>query len=247
MRMMDTHYNCLYNIVKDIALDKVLSPLLIFKGGTSLMFFYDLPRFSLNLEFTLVDRKQELLVFKRLLKIVSMYGTICEKVIGLFGAKVVLEYGEEGWPLEVEISNQYWREETDLLCLDGFSQNVMSLSDIYTHKLIALGEGSNVTGKEIFDIWFLGEKFIIPNGDIVMKWVGRSLAEQLSLDISILAKLTNDQLISSLEPLLLPEKAKWASTSLLPMAISSLQCRLSAEKLKKRFRRGISLGVKYSE
>lgn len=247
MRMMDTHYSYLYNILKDIALDKELSPLLILKGGTSLMFFYELPRFSLDLEFTLVDRKQEQLVFKRLLKIVSMYGTICEKVIGLFGAKVVLEYGEEGWPLEVEISNQYWREETDLLCLDGFSLNVMSLSDIYTHKLIALGKGDNVAGKEIFDIWFLGEKNHMPNGDIVMKWVGCNLVEQLSLDISILEKLTNDQLMSSLEPLLLPEKAKWANTSLLPEAIASLQKRVGAEKLKKRFRRGISLGVKYSE
>lgn len=247
MRMMDTHYSYLYNILKDIALDKELSPLLILKGGTSLMFFYELPRFSLDLEFTLVDRKQEQLVFKRLLKIACKYGTICEKILGPFGAKVVLEYGKESRTLEIEISNQYWREETDLLCLDGFSLNVMSLSDIYSHKLIALGEGDNVAGKEIFDIWFLGEKYIMPNGDIVMKWVGRNLVEQLSLDISILEKLTNDQLMSSLEPLLLPEKAKWANTSLLPEAIASLQMRVGAEKLKKRFRRGISLGVKYSE
>lgn len=84
-----------------------------------------------------------------------------------------------------------------MLCLDGFSLNVMSLSDIYTHKLIALGKGDNIAGKEIFDIWFLGEKYIIPNGDIVMKWVGRSLVEQLSLGNSILEKLTNDKLMSS--------------------------------------------------
>lgn len=54
----------------------------------------------------LIGLKYEL----NLLKIASNYGTICEKVIGPFGAKVVLEYGEEGWPLEVEISNQYWGE-----------------------------------------------------------------------------------------------------------------------------------------
>ena len=182
-----------------------------------------------------------------LLKIASNYGTICEKVIGPFGAKVVLEYGEGSWNLEIKVSSHYWGEEADLLCLDGFSLNVMSLSDIYTHKLIALGKGDNVAGKEIFDIWFLGEKYIIPKGDIVMKWVGRSLVEQLSLDISILEKLTNDQFISSLELLLLQEKEKWANTSLLPEAIASLQMRVGAEKLKKRFRRSFSLGVKYSE
>lgn len=167
----------------------------------------------------LIGLKYEL----NLLKIASNYGTICEKVIGPFGAKVVLEYGEGSWNLEIKVSSYYWGEEADLLRLDGFSLNVMSLSDIYTHKLIALGEGNNVTGKEIFDIWFLGDKFIIPNADIVMKRVGRSLAEQLSLDISILEKLTNDQFISSLELLLLQEKEKWASTSLLPEAIASLQ------------------------
>lgn len=160
---------------------------------------------------------------------------------------MVLEYGEGSWKLEIKVSNHYWGEETDLLCLDGFSLNVMSLSDIYTHKLIVLGKGDNIAGKEIFDIWFLGEKYIIPNGDIVMKWVGRNLAEQLTLGISIFEKLTNDQLISSIEPLLLPEKAKWASTSLLPEAIASFQKLVFAEKLKKRFRRSFSLGVKYSE
>lgn len=43
---INKHKFFLFQILKEIYEDKELSGILGFKGGTALMFFYDLPRFS---------------------------------------------------------------------------------------------------------------------------------------------------------------------------------------------------------
>jgi hypothetical protein len=43
---INKHKFLMLRILKDIFTDTRLAPLLAFKGGTSLMFFYGLPRFS---------------------------------------------------------------------------------------------------------------------------------------------------------------------------------------------------------
>jgi predicted nucleotidyltransferase component of viral defense system len=53
------HRYFLVQILKDIYSDRELANLLGFKGGTALMFFYDLPRFSVDLDFNLLDIEQQ--------------------------------------------------------------------------------------------------------------------------------------------------------------------------------------------
>lgn len=241
MTEISTHYTYLYNILRDVALDKELSPSLLFKGGTSLMFFHDLPRFSVDLDFTLIDKEREQFVYDRLLDITSKYGEIVDNNLGFFGPKVVLSYGRGAWNLKIEVSNRYWGERPDILTLDGFSLNVMSLSDMYAHKLIALEERTGVATRDIFDICFFEEKEVSPNEEIIMKRKGRSLLEQLTVDIEILEKFPNNRILSSLAPLLTPDSVKWARTHLLSETISSLQRRISAEEVKLRFGKKISI------
>ena len=57
-------------ILKDVYTDAILSSLLAFKGGTSLMFFYGLPRFSTDLDFNILDRTREKEAFDRVLGII---------------------------------------------------------------------------------------------------------------------------------------------------------------------------------
>ena len=49
------HKNILVRIVKDIYTDNTLGPLLGFKGGTAAMLLYELDRFSVDLDFDLLD------------------------------------------------------------------------------------------------------------------------------------------------------------------------------------------------
>ncbi len=58
------HRNILLMILKDTCSDTTLSSYLGFKGETVLYLFYNLPRFSLDLNFDLLDEKKEY-VFKK--------------------------------------------------------------------------------------------------------------------------------------------------------------------------------------
>ena len=49
-----------------------------FKGGTAAFMFYNLPRFSVDLDFDLLDETQEYNVFNKIEKIVKHYGKIKE-------------------------------------------------------------------------------------------------------------------------------------------------------------------------
>lgn len=52
----------------------LLSSVLAFKGGTATMFFHNLPRFSTDLDFNLLDAEKETEVYDRVRKIVLKYG-----------------------------------------------------------------------------------------------------------------------------------------------------------------------------
>lgn len=239
MTDLSIHYTYLYKILQDIAEDHSIAPHLIFKGGTALMLFYDLPRFSVDLDFTLIDKETENLVYDRLVEIAQMYGKIEDCNLGFYGPKVVLDYGPGTWKLKMEVSNRYWGEEPDLLTLDGFSLNVMKPSDMYAHKLIALSEREGVANRDIFDIFFFEEHNVIPNEEIISKRKGISLSEQITTDISILEKYPQNRILSSLAPLLSPEKAKWVKANLLRETINYLNRRIQIERLKERFQEDI--------
>ena len=59
MLNIDKHRNIIFQILKDIAGDIDISPILGFKGGTAALIFYGLNRFSVDLDFDLLDESKE--------------------------------------------------------------------------------------------------------------------------------------------------------------------------------------------
>lgn len=68
---ISSHKYYLVRILKDIYSDPLLSSVLGFKGGTAHMLFYNLPRFSVDLDFNLLDKTESDLVFQKLRNILS--------------------------------------------------------------------------------------------------------------------------------------------------------------------------------
>lgn len=81
------HKTILINLLKDIYSDVELRTILGFKGGTAAMMFYDLPRFSVDLDFDLLNEEKKELVLEKIKKILPPYGEIhdaAEKRFTLF-------------------------------------------------------------------------------------------------------------------------------------------------------------------
>jgi predicted nucleotidyltransferase component of viral defense system len=57
-----THKTILFQILKDIFSDTAISPFLGFKGGSAALMFHSLDRFSVDLDFDLLDDSRERVV-----------------------------------------------------------------------------------------------------------------------------------------------------------------------------------------
>ena len=155
---LNRHKFFLVQILKDIYTDIELANYLGFKGGTALMFFYDLPRFSVDLDFDLLDVKKEDIVYRKVRKILLKYGTIFDEAKKFYGPIIVLDYGFKERKLKVEISTRFFDNRYEIKNLLGINMKVMVQEDMFAHKLCALLDRNVIINRDIFDCWFFMQK-----------------------------------------------------------------------------------------
>lgn len=244
MSNIEAHHIRLSAILQAISKDPILSSSLVFKGGTALMMFHNLPRFSVDLDFTLTDKSVEKAVYNRLFSIAIEYGRIVDDNLGFFGSKIVISYGDNReWNLKIEVSNRDFGEEYEVLSLNGSPIKVMKLEDMYANKLVALTERKGVANRDIFDINFFEELGVSPRERIIEIRTGLNPREYLPKVLEVLKAYPKNRILSSLAPLLTPEYQKWAKQNLLPETIDKVQRRLSALQFKNRIqpKKGLKL------
>ncbi len=189
---INKHKFFLVQILKDIYSDIELANCLGFKGGTALMFFYDLPRFSVDLDFNLIKEEKEKTVSEKIREILLKYGSIHDEASKFFGPLIVLDYGIGERKLKVEISNRKFEDKYEIRNLLGINMKVMIGPDMFAHKLCALLDRSSVTGRDIFDCWFFMKNHTPLNKDIVETRMNIPLADYIQKCI-ILVESVNDR------------------------------------------------------
>lgn len=70
------HTNILTMILKALYTDSSIGPYLGFKGGTASLFFYGLSRFSVDLDFNLLDPAKEALIFEKVHELLEHFGHV---------------------------------------------------------------------------------------------------------------------------------------------------------------------------
>src|SRR3984957_1288282 len=88
------HKTILVSILKDIYADATIGPLLGFKGGTAAYLFYGLNRFSVDLDFDLLDASKEHQVFEQLKKILEEHGIIKESYEKRYTLFLMMSYSD---------------------------------------------------------------------------------------------------------------------------------------------------------
>ena len=166
------------------------------------MFFYDLPRFSVDLDFNLLHKKQEDLVYNKVRKILLKYGSIYDEAKKYYGPLVVLNYGYGERKLKVEISNRVFENRYEIRNLLGINVKVMVQEDMFAHKLCALLDRSSITNRDIFDCWFFMEKRTPINKNIVESRMKMPLAEYLQQCIDLLESMNDKGLLQGLGELM---------------------------------------------
>lgn len=175
---MDKQKHKLYmaRILSQIFKDKELCNALGFKGGTALMFFYNLPRFSTDLDFNLIDESMQDVVYEKIRRILLQYGNIDDEAKKLYGPILVLNYGKGERMLKVEISNRQYDNHYETKTLAGTDIRVLTIPDMFAHKLCAMGE--RLSPRDVFDVWFFLNKLHAHiNENIIRQRTGKSVAE----------------------------------------------------------------------
>ena len=197
---MDTnkHKYFMLQLLKDIFSDALLSSVLAFKGGTAMMFFHNLPRFSTDLDFNLLNIGKEEEVFERVREIVLRYGKIHDEARKFYGIIIVLDYGIGERKLKIEISRRQFDNRYEIRNYLGMQMRVMVKEDMFAHKLCALLDRPEITGRDVFDCWFFLKERTAINKEIVESRTGMPIADYLDKCIESIQQLSEKRLISGL-------------------------------------------------
>lgn len=208
------HKSYLVRILKDIYDDVSLGTILGFKGGTALMLFYQLPRFSVDLDFHLIDQDQQDVAYSKIRAIVSKYGKIHDEAIKHYGLIIVLDYGFGERKLKVEISNRPFNNQYEIKNLLGISMKVMTLPDMFAHKVCALLDRTSFTNRDLFDCWFFMEHQTAINKQLVEERMKKTLPDYLQQCIDYLENLSDRNLLQGLGELLDEDMKKFVKSKL---------------------------------
>lgn len=230
------HRNILVNILKDIFTDKSLAPYLGFKGGTAVLLFYNLNRFSVDLDFDLLDASKEAEVFNYMNEILQKYGSITSqnKRYSLFFLLSYKDKLEGAQNIKVEINKRSFGSSYEVKSYLGIPMQVMVKKDIFANKIVAMHERIGKTNRDIFDVhFFLSQNWPI-NKNIVEKRTELSFEKFLQVCINELDKVSNKNILSGIGELLDEKQKAWVKGKLKDETIFLLKLALENEKVSLR-------------
>lgn len=212
-----THKNILVQILIDIYSDTTISPYLGFKGGTAAYLFYGLERFSVDLDFDILDKSKEDYVFDQVGKIVKKYGTIKEAQKKRFNLLFLLSYNNKeknAQNVKIEINRRSFGSKYEVHFFNGISMLVMAKEDMFAHKLVAMHERLGKTSRDIFDVWFFSKNNWGINKEIIEKRTKVPYKTFLGMCIKELEEKSNNNILYGIGELLTEKQKDWAREKL---------------------------------
>lgn len=227
------HKNILLQILVDIYSDNTVGPFLGFKGGTAAYLFYGLDRFSVDLDFDLLDETKEEYIFERIEKILKKYGAIKEAEIKRFNLLFVLSYEQKeknAQNIKIEINRRDFGSKYDLKSYMGISMLVMVKEDMFANKLMAMYERLGKTNRDIFDVCVFAKNNWPINREIVEKRAMMPFKEFLQKLVSALEDFNDHNILDGLGELLTEKQKDWVKAKLKMETLFLLRLALENEK-----------------
>jgi predicted nucleotidyltransferase component of viral defense system len=214
MLNINKHRNILLQILRNITDDTEISPILGFKGGTAAMLFYKLDRFSVDLDFDLLDESKEDIVFNKIGKIVERYGEIKLAKKKRFNLIFVVSYEKNMQSIKVEINRRNYGSRYELKSHMGISVLVMKQEDMFANKMMAMYERIGKTSRDIYDVWYFAKQNWSINKELIEKRSGKSFDEIIKSNIQNLTKIKDKDMLKGLGELLTQSQKDWVKSKL---------------------------------
>ncbi len=207
-------------ILKDIYTNTSLASLLGLKGGTCAYFFYGLPRFSVDLDFDLLNSSTEnqKIVFKKIIQILEKYGKVKNKRIKRFTIFALLSYGNDDHNIKIEINlrqiipniKQHYKA-TEYL---GILMLIAKKDYLFAGKLIALILRKLTAMRDIYDIHYFAKHNWDIDSQIIKLWTKKGIKEYLIDCISFIEKTSSIQGLQGLGELVDEKEKNWVKSQM---------------------------------
>jgi predicted nucleotidyltransferase component of viral defense system len=227
---INTHKTILLQILKDIYTDTSLGPVLGFKGGTAAYLFYRLERFSVDLDFDLLDSEQESSVYKKLEVILDQYGVIKEKHRKQHTLLFVLSYDDQAQNIKIEVNLRNFGSSFQLKNYLGIPMLVMVREDMFAHRLVAMLERKKTANRDVYDVWHFLKNHWPVNKQIVEKRTRISFKDYLRKCLALVESLTDRNILAGMGELLDEKQRNWARANLKKDTIFLVKIRLEQER-----------------
>ena len=223
-------------ILRDIYSDISISSLLGFKGGTSAYFFYNLPRFSTDLDFDLLSSKEEdkKIVYDKILEIIKKYGRIKDSYIKKYTIFALLLYDEKDFNIKIEINTRKLveniKEKYEIKKYLGISMMVAKKEYLFAGKISALTMRNKTAMRDIYDLnYFTKNNWDIDN-EAVKSISSKETKEQLLLCLEIIEKIKDNEIMTGLGELVKEEEKDWIRKELREETIFMIKNYISITK-----------------
>lgn len=219
------HKNILIQILKDIYSASDLAPVLGFKGGTAVYVFYHLDRFSVDLDFDLLDDSKKDQVVASIQSIIGQYGTVKDARIKRYSLFFLLSYKKDHMNIKIEINLRKFGSQYEVKDYLGVSMFVMAQKDMFAHKLVAMYERMGKANRDIYDVhfflkhqWPVNEAIIKKRTDLEMPCFIKKLVEPLQT-------VNQRNILSGMGELLEPKQKIWVKNHLIEDTLFLLRSR----------------------
>jgi len=196
------HRFYLTQILADIYSDRELARCLGFKGGTALMFFHNLPRFSVDLDFDLLETEKAEQVYTKVKNILLKYGEIHDDAQKFFGDLLTLDYEHGERNLKIDISHRKYDNEYEIKNLLGINIKTMKINDMFAHKLVALLGRKEIADRDIFDCWWFMSRQTPAKTTIIENLTQKTYSDYMQECIHAIENLPKRSLLYGLGELL---------------------------------------------
>ena len=220
------HKAILIRILKNIYTNISISSILGFKGGTVCHLFYALSRFSVDLDFDLLDSKKEKTVFRKMEEILQKFGEIKEKSNKYNTIFFIISYNKEAQNIKIEISKRNFGSSYEIRNYLGISMLVMKKEDIFANKLVTLLERKKAANRDLFDIWFFLKNNWEVNEEIIERRTKMKFEEYMKKCIEFLEKVNEKYVLAGMGELLDKKTKTWAKKNLKEDLLFLLKLRL---------------------
>lgn len=230
---INTHRNILIRILKDIYTDTEICSSLGLKGGTAAYLFYGLDRFSVDLDFDLLDLNKENLIFEKLKNILKKYGSLIETRKKRFSLFYLLSYDnkiQNAYNIKIEVNIRNFESRYNIKSYLGIQMKVMVPQDMFAHKLVAMLERIGKTNRDIFDVYFFLKNNWPVNEKIIETRTELSIIDFIKKCINLIESLSSRNILSGIGELLDPKQKLWVKEKLKEETIFLLKLRLESIK-----------------